>query len=178
MEVYEQQRKPSPSRAGEFVKGFGEGALNSALVTGLYNATAFVAELMIPGIHLMMSLAYLPVLAIALGAFSGIMAVRRSMQEDKETAKVSRDLRKEIETLGASRGIEQSLDASELEAANDELAPSARWSDRFARQQRASLRIQNILEKRETEAEKAASHVEALREERDRAAFLNTDAQR
>ena len=177
MEVYEQQRKPSPSRAGEFVKGFGEGALNSALVTGLFNGAAFLAGLANIAIGTI-SLPYMAVLAVSIGAFSGIMAVRRSMQEDKETAKVSRDLRKEIETLGASRGIEQSLDASELEAANDELAPSARWSDRFTRQQRASLRIQNILEKRETEAEKAASHVEALREERDRAAFLNTDAQR
>ena len=171
MEVYEQQRKPASSRGMEFLKGFAEGAFNSALVTGLFNGVATAAGLLgliVP----LMPLAYIPVLAISIGAFSGIMSVRRVMHEDKETARVSRDLRKEIESLSLARAQEQSVDAGELEAANDELSPSARWSDRFTRQQRASLRLQNILEKRVEDDERAENHVEALLEKRAREAQL------
>ena len=166
MEPNESETRPSLLR--RFMRGFGSGAINGALIMGIFTAVTYgFGALGILGVAGHFSLGMLLVTTLATGIFGGIMAARRGGEESGPEAGSARQRDASIApvivpTIGTAMAQSQEAGA---DLGDDTPAPGQpSWVNRAGRSNTAGNNIQRIIANQEMSDKSRAAAILAQRE--------------
>ncbi|MEJ0009342.1 MAG: hypothetical protein WDN72_01695 [Alphaproteobacteria bacterium] len=141
-----------------FLRGFGSGAFNSALMLGIFTGVGYL----VTG-GLLMSLPMAGIMIGSIGLFNGVMGVWRHHEEQNNAKLIARDILRDSQIRSASLGVAPSLSQQADLAEPAQSAGRGSWAER-AGSSAGGDRIQSILDNGAMSAKDRASAILAERE--------------